>query len=81
MTDAADGAVLDDRMAICDAAASVRAALARMPEAERIAVQLACRTDLTYRGVAARLGIAEDTAKARIGAGMRRLRELLVDPA
>ena len=51
-----------------------------MPETERVAVQLACWTDLTYRGVAARLGIAEDTARARICSGMRRLRELLVDP-
>lgn len=80
MTDGADGLVLDDRMGSWDVAASVRSALARLPETERGAVQLALWTDLTYRGVAARLGIAEDTAKAHIRSGLRRLRELLVDP-
>jgi RNA polymerase sigma-70 factor (ECF subfamily) len=52
----------------------VRRALASLPPDEREPVQLAYLGGLSYREVAARLGIPEGTAKSRIRSGLSRLR-------
>jgi RNA polymerase sigma factor (sigma-70 family) len=54
-------------------AKSVRAALEDLPAAQGEAVRLAYFDGLTYRQVAATLGIPEGTAKSRLWQGLRRL--------
>ncbi|MGD9704022.1 MAG: sigma-70 family RNA polymerase sigma factor [Acidimicrobiia bacterium] len=68
-----DLAVLDLAMA-----GHVRAALQRLPEGERAAIELAYFAGHTYRDVALRLGEPEGTVKSRIRSGLRRLRGELV---
>lgn len=51
----------------------LRAAVAALPEGQRRAVELAYFDGLTYRQVAARLGIAEGTAKSRLRLGLAHL--------
>lgn len=66
---------------ICDRAvrADVGLLLEALPEVERAAISLACATSVTYREVAATLGIPEGTAKARIRSGLRRMRAQIED--
>ena len=57
---------------------SLRAYLAMLvPEKEHTALRLAYFDGLSYRQVAAALGIAEGTAKSRLRVGLGRLRTLL----
>jgi RNA polymerase sigma-70 factor (ECF subfamily) len=53
---------------------AVRAALASLPQRERVPIELAYLGGLTYRAVAEQLGIPEGTAKARIRRGLLQLR-------
>ncbi|MEO6120621.1 MAG: sigma-70 family RNA polymerase sigma factor [Acidimicrobiales bacterium] len=55
------------------AAAQVRLALAALPPAERLAIELAFFGGRSYRQVAIELHEAEGTVKSRIRAGLRRL--------
>ena len=55
-------------------AVEVRAALDRLPAAERTAIVMAFFGDKTYREVAEALGEPEGTIKSRIRSGLRRLR-------
>jgi RNA polymerase sigma-70 factor (ECF subfamily) len=57
----------------------VRVALARLPETEQRAIQLAYFGGHSYREVAAMLDQPEGTVKTRIRSGLRRLREGLAD--
>jgi RNA polymerase sigma-70 factor (ECF subfamily) len=60
-----------------EAARAVRASLDALPEPQRRAVALAFLGGLSHPDVAAALGIPLGTAKTRIRAGLRRLRESL----
>lgn len=51
----------------------VREAVAQLPDDQRRALELAYFDGLTYRQVAARLGIPEGTAKSRLRLGLARL--------
>ncbi len=52
----------------------VRAAVRKLPDEERQAVELAYFADLSHRQVAADLGIPEGTAKSRLRLALARLR-------
>jgi RNA polymerase sigma factor (sigma-70 family) len=58
-------------------AARVRAAVAQLPEGERVAVSLAYFGGLSYREVAHQLGLAEGTVKTRIRRALTRLAHLI----
>lgn len=50
-------------------------ALAALPRKQREPIELAFFEEMTYRAIAAHLGIPEGTTKARIRTGLRHLRE------
>ena len=58
-------------------AADVRAAVASLPEHERLVIELTYFADLTQAQVAERLGAPIGTVKARASRGTRRLAELM----
>jgi RNA polymerase sigma-70 factor, ECF subfamily len=65
--------VAEDR----DVARSVRAALAELPDEQRVPIEMAYFDGLSYREVALALGDAEGTVKYRIRMGMQKLRAAL----
>jgi RNA polymerase sigma-70 factor (ECF subfamily) len=58
-----------------ESATQVRKAVASLTPNEREPIELAFQEGLTYRAIAVRLGIPEGTAKARIRAALRHLRD------
>ncbi len=58
-------------------AQQVREAVAALPPDQRAAVELAYFSGLSYREVAARLGIPEGTAKSRLRLALAKLGDLL----
>lgn len=58
-------------------AADVRAAVAQLPEHERVAVEMTYYEDLTQREIAERLDVPLGTVKARVSRGTRRLGEMI----
>lgn len=70
---------LDREIINLNEAEAVQSALASLPEAERVAIELAYFGGHTYREVALLLEQPEGTVKSRIRAGMLRLRAALVE--
>ena len=66
-----------DRMARDDLATKVRAAVAALPDDQRVALELAYFRGCTFREVAVRLGIPEGTAKSRLRLALGKLAGLL----
>jgi RNA polymerase sigma factor (sigma-70 family) len=64
---------LDEIMQSIIRAEEVRAALAALPEDQRTAIRLAYFAGKTYQQVAAALDLPEDTVKARMCSGLRRV--------
>jgi RNA polymerase sigma-70 factor (ECF subfamily) len=61
-------------------AARARAALARLPEEQRIAIEYAYFENLSQTAIAERLGIPLGTVKGRTALAMRKLRAALKEP-
>ena len=59
------------------AAADVRAAVAQLPEHERVVVEMTYFADLSQREIAERLDVPHGTVKARTFRGIRRLGQIL----
>jgi RNA polymerase sigma-70 factor (ECF subfamily) len=64
---------IDAEFLAAEQATSVRRAVELLPPTERDAVRLAFFGGMSYRGVAALLGLPEGTTKSRIRSGLRRL--------
>ena len=58
-------------------AADVRAAVAQLPDHERVVVELSYFEDLSQREIAERLDVPVGTVKARVSRGIRRLGEII----
>ena len=65
----------DSGMTADESAIEVLRALASLPSREREPIELAFQQGMTYRMIAAYLGIPEGTIKSRIRSGLRHLRE------
>jgi RNA polymerase sigma factor (sigma-70 family) len=74
LSDTEDVAAAIERDALVKA---VRNAIDDLPESQRAGIHLAYYRGLSYRQVAARLGIAEGTAKSRMRAALRQLADRL----
>ena len=59
----------------------MKVALARLPELQREAIEMAYYADLTQREIAERLDVPLGTIKARTARGLRRLSVLIPSPA
>ena len=59
----------------------MKVALARLPDLQREAIEMAYYADLTQREIAQRLDVPLGTIKARTARGLRRLGALIVSPA
>lgn len=62
-------------------AADVRAAVAQLPDHERVVVEMRYFDDLSQREIAERLGVPSGTVKARASRGIRRLGGIIRNPA
>jgi RNA polymerase sigma factor (sigma-70 family) len=62
-------------------ARDMKVALARLPELQREAIEMAYYADLTQREIAERLDVPLGTIKARTARGLRRLSLLIPSPA
>jgi RNA polymerase sigma-70 factor (ECF subfamily) len=70
---------VEDEVVSETVAAEVRAVLAELPDAERQPIELAYFGELSYRAVAAQLGLPEGTVKSRIRVGLSKLRKALAE--
>jgi RNA polymerase sigma factor (sigma-70 family) len=70
---------VEDEVEASERRAQVRAALGKLPAAQRQAVALAYFGGYTQREVAALVGVPLGTVKTRMAAGMRKMKEALQD--
>jgi RNA polymerase sigma factor (sigma-70 family) len=70
---------VEDEVEASERRAQVRAALGKLPAAQREAVALAYFGGYTQREVAALVGVPLGTVKTRMAAGMRKMKEALQD--
>jgi RNA polymerase sigma factor (sigma-70 family) len=70
---------VEDEVAASERRAEVRAALGKLPAAQREALLLAYFGGYTQREVAALVGVPLGTVKTRMAAGMRKMKEALQD--
>ncbi len=64
-----------------DRSRDMQVALARLPDLQREAIEMAYYADLTQREIAERLDVPLGTIKARTARGLRRLGALIISPA
>ena len=76
---AAAGYRVEDEVMDLAVGEHVKAVMGSLPDTERQAIELAYFGGLTYKEVADLLAVPEGTTKARIRAGLRRMRAQLVD--
>lgn len=69
--------VVEEAVTARGEAAHVRAAVAQLPECERVVVSLAFFGGLSYRQVARQLGLAEGTVKSQIRRALTRLSHII----
>jgi RNA polymerase sigma factor (sigma-70 family) len=72
-----DTARIEELAGLAELREQVAERFAELPAAQRDAVALRVVDDLSYPEIASRLGITEDTARARVSRGLRMLRGLL----
>ena len=72
----AEGTLDDDVFARLDGA-RVRAALAQLPEEQRVPIEMGFFDGITHAEIAVRVGAPLGTVKTRVRTGLRRLREAL----
>ena len=65
---------IDAELVEAEIGETLRRAVARLPEGERTAIELAYFAGMTYRAVACQLELPEGTVKSRIRSGLQRLR-------
>ena len=71
---------IEDLAALDDHRAALRVELAGLPGARREALELRVLQELPYAEIASRLGISEQTARARVSRGLRALAVALDNP-
>ena len=64
---------IEELAALDDMRVALRAALGRLPQARRDALELRVIEELPHTEVAGRLGVSEQTARARVSRGLRAL--------
>jgi RNA polymerase sigma-70 factor, ECF subfamily len=74
---AAEGGDAADDVAVADEAERVKKFLAKLPEKQRLAVQLRTQEGLSFREVGKLSGSSEGAARVNYHHGIRRLREML----
>lgn len=74
---AAEGGDTADDLAVADEAERVKKLLAKLPEKQRLAVQLRTQEGLSFREVGKLSGSSEGAARVNYHHGIRRLREML----
>ena len=81
LTDADRWTQPEERLELRESAAAVRAALAQLPPAQRLALTLHYFEEMRYEEVAEVMGVPLNTVKSHIRRGKERLGAILAEPA